>query len=161
MSQEIREKIMELILHSDRNQAVELLADYARQNDYLIIQRDILEPVLLDLGERWQKDLSLAHGYIAGKIAEDFLNQAAMSEEYLSSSEIKGSVVIGNIEDDYHALGRKMLATFLKAKGWEVYDLGNDVLAEDFVDKAIETKSKIIGASAMMYSTAITDPAGQ
>jgi methanogenic corrinoid protein MtbC1 len=33
--------------------------------------------------------------------------------------------------------------------------LGNDVLATEFVDKAVELKARVIGISAMMYSTAV------
>lgn len=65
-----------------------------------------------------------------------------------------GVAVIGNIEDDFHALGRKMVGNFLVSAGWTVHDLGNDVLAADFVDKALEVNASIIGASTMMYSNA-------
>jgi methanogenic corrinoid protein MtbC1 len=48
-----------------------------------------------------------------------------------------------------------MIIAFLKLSGWEIYDLGNDVLAEEFVDKAVEVGAHIIGVSAMMFSTAV------
>lgn len=47
-----------------------------------------------------------------------------------------------------------MVSSFLQIAGWEVIDLGVDVPAGIFVDKAIEHGSLVIGASAMMYSTA-------
>jgi len=67
----------------------------------------------------------------------------------------KGAVIIGNIEDDFHSLGRKMVSIFLKSAGWEIIDLGNDVPAKDFVDKAEKTGALFIAVSAMMYSTAM------
>ena len=66
----------------------------------------------------------------------------------------KGPVVIGNIEEDFHALGRRMVGTFLRAEGWIVHDLGNDVPATEFVDKALEVGARVIGVSAMMMTTA-------
>ncbi|MEI6877096.1 MAG: hypothetical protein WCL50_18435, partial [Spirochaetota bacterium] len=42
----------------------------------------------------------------------------------------KGKAVIGNIEEDFHGLGRRLVASFLRTSGWEVHDLGNDVAAE-------------------------------
>ena len=81
--------------------------------------------------------------------------EASKDEEFIKTGTIsKGNVVIGNIEDDYHSLGRKLIGIFLKSSGWTVYDLGNDVLSEEFIEKALETKSRVIGVSAMMYTTA-------
>jgi len=39
--------------------------------------------------------------------------------------------------------------------GWHVIDLGNDVLAEEFIDTAVENNARIIGVSAMMYDNAL------
>ncbi|HBD96010.1 MAG: hypothetical protein A2015_16555 [Spirochaetes bacterium GWF1_31_7] len=156
MKETVQKILFDYILNADRVQASELLENYAMKFSYYNALKDILEPALLEIGNKWQKEnLALAHGYIAGKIAEDFLQKAMISPDFQSTNTIKGNVVIGNIQDDYHALGRKMLGTFLQASGWKVYDLGNDVLPADFVSKAIETDAKIIGASAMMYSTAL------
>ena len=71
------------------------------------------------------------------------------------SKEAKGPVVMGNIEDDYHPLGRKMVVAFLRVAGWKVLDLGNDVMPKKFVDTALEAGACIIGASAMMYTNAM------
>ncbi len=66
----------------------------------------------------------------------------------------KGTAIIGNVEDDYHSLGRKLVGIFLLTAGWKVVDLGNDVAPATFVDAAIENKARIIGVSAMMFTTA-------
>ncbi|GAB1484745.1 hypothetical protein MASR2M78_35630 [Treponema sp.] len=62
--------------------------------------------------------------------------------------------VIGNIEDDYHSIGRRMVATLLRMDGWLVKDLGNDVLAKAFVDEALRMEASVIGVSAMMLTNA-------
>jgi methanogenic corrinoid protein MtbC1 len=72
----------------------------------------------------------------------------------MEESGSKGAVVIGCTEDDYHPLGCRLVGVFLKTAGWEVHDLGTDVLAGEFVDKAEESGARVIGVSAMMYSTA-------
>jgi methanogenic corrinoid protein MtbC1 len=61
---------------------------------------------------------------------------------------------MGNTEDDYHVLGRSMVVSFLRIKGWKVVDLGCDVSARDFVDQAVKAGACVIGASAMMLTTA-------
>ena len=115
---------------------------------------DILGPALLRIGVLWGKEsVSLAQTFVAAKIAEDVLLRCM--PEVGADAPHKSPVVIGNIEDDFHSLGRHIVATFLRAAGWEVYDLGNDVLAEEFVDKAVEVNASVVGVSAMMQTTAL------
>jgi len=98
------------------------------------------------------------HKDISGKIAEDFL--AILPADKNEESEkpqngIPRIAVVGNIEDDYHSIGRRMVATFLRLDGWFVIDIGNDVLSESFVDHALESRATVIGVSAMMLSNAL------
>jgi len=71
-----------------------------------------------------------------------------------SVAQKKGTIILGNVEDDFHPLGRRLVHIFSKAAGWNVIDLENDVSAETFVEKAIEYNADIIGVSAMMFTTA-------
>ncbi|MHC1789910.1 cobalamin B12-binding domain-containing protein [Solidesulfovibrio sp.] len=157
MSQDIhllRASLFEHIIEARRDKAVELLTAEGTAKGFDHVVHAVLEPVLVEIGERWATDrLSLAQGYVAGKVAEDILLQMAQSAP-LPEQERKGPVVIGNIEDDHHALGRKMVGIFLAAAGWEVLDLGNDILPVQFVDAAEESGARVIGVSAMMLTTA-------
>lgn len=163
--QEICDQIVKAILSADRKIANDLLEKFAQENGFDMAVTSVLEPSLERIGRMWETtaQVSLAQGYVAGKIAEDFM--AKMVERYgqsnLSSSgkdkcgiNNKKIAVIGNIEDDYHALGRKLVGTFLTMAGWQVHDLGNDVPAEEFIETSVETNARIIGASSMMYSAA-------
>lgn len=153
-AQTLRAQFLDLVLQARRDQAAVFLASLAGDAGYARVIRDILEPVLLEIGERWSRDrLSLAQGYVAGKIAEDAFVQMARHVSRLPGRR-KGPAVLGNIEDDHHSLGRKMLVIFLEAAGWEIVNLGNDVLAEAFVDAAEEVGARVIGVSAMMLTTA-------
>jgi methanogenic corrinoid protein MtbC1 len=115
---------------------------------------DILDPALVQLDRLWgQESVSLAQTFVAAKIAEDVLLRCV--PKVRTSPPHNTPVVIGNIEDDFHSLGRRIVGSFLRAAGWEVYDLGNDVLPEQFVDKAIEVRAVVVGASAMMQTTAL------
>lgn len=160
------DKLVAAILSADRKAANELLERFAQDNGFDTTVMSVLEPSLERIGRMWETNaqVSLAQGYVAGKIAEDFM--AKMVERYGKVNidkldtdrcglDNKKIAVIGNIEDDYHALGRKLVGTFLTMAGWQVHDLGNDVPAEEFIQIAVETNSKIIGASSMMYSAAI------
>lgn len=150
----LQTELFDHIINARRDRAAEMFHAAAQYGDYARVVHDILEPVLVDIGERWASDkLSLAQGYVAGKIAEDVLLAMARQSPDRATGR-KGPVILGNVEDDHHALGRKMVGVFLKAAGWVVEDMGNDVIARDFVDKAEATGARIIGVSAMMLTTA-------
>lgn len=148
-----RKKLLHAILHGNRQEAMALLEERAACSDWREVISILLEPTLEAIGTLWTAEkISLAAGYMAGKIAEDVLIKAAESEE--SVPETKGPVVLGNVEDDFHSLGRKLVGIFLKTSGWKVIDLGNDVSPETFVDVAVKNGAKVIGVSAMMLTTA-------
>lgn len=158
------------IIEADRAEARNVLEAATMTIGYDNTLRNILEPTLRMVGERWAADgISLAQGFVAGKVAEDFLvlgktqgttRHATDAAEGVVAKEEDGIglpariAVLGNVEDDYHVLGRSMVASFLGIEGWDIVDLGCDVLAVDFVDKAIEAGACVIGASAMMLTTA-------
>ncbi|HBA87588.1 MAG TPA: corrinoid-binding protein [Geobacter sp.] len=115
---------------------------------------DILDPAIIRLGKMWEEEtMSLAQNFVASKIAEDTL--ISCLPDLGTKESHKGKAVIGNIEDDFHSLGRRTMGLFLKAAGWDVIDLGNDVPAEQFLEKALEVGASVIGASAMMQTTAL------
>ncbi|MBF0505772.1 MAG: cobalamin-dependent protein [Nitrospirae bacterium] len=155
-AEQARKSVIDAILKGERELANNLLDDYAVSRGHRTAMNEVLEPVLEEIGSRWaEENISLAQGYIAGKVAEDLLLKIHDAEQESPVKQAdKGPVIVGNIEDDYHSLGRKLVSVFLQSAGWRVYDLGNDVTAEEFADKAVETGARVIGVSAMMYTTA-------
>jgi len=151
--------IIQAIRYADRAGANLIIDTWAAGHSYEAAVLDLLTPALESFGALWASaggESSLAQGYVASKIAEDVL--AKVLEERRTANAAapasKGPVVVGNIQDDYHPLGRRMISAFLRFSGWEVHDLGVDVSPEAFVDQAESLGARIIGASAMMYSTA-------
>ncbi|MFB0560297.1 MAG: B12-binding domain-containing protein [Candidatus Lokiarchaeia archaeon] len=65
----------------------------------------------------------------------------------------KGVIVIGTVKDDIHDLGKNIVTTLLTSEGYDVYDLGIDVPAEEFVKKAEEVNADIVGLSALLTTT--------
>lgn len=154
---DIKASIIEKIENADKAGANSLIKEWVSENGYEGLVVDVLGPILNTVGKKWEEkeELSLAHAYVASKVAEDIL-QKMKSEKHKVNQilDMKGPVVLGNIEDDFHGLGRKMVSTFLQADGWTVHDLGNDVEPQTFVEEAINVGAKVIGVSAMMYTAA-------
>jgi methylmalonyl-CoA mutase cobalamin-binding domain/chain len=148
--------IYNAILEADKELALNFISDWAKDRSYREAITELFDPILKVLGAEWVSGrISLAQSYVAGKLAEDVLNLALKNDEFIKlDSQLVRRAVIGNIEDDYHALGRKMVGSFLRAANWDVIDLGNDVPAEEFVSVAVKEKVRVIGTSAMMFTTA-------
>jgi methanogenic corrinoid protein MtbC1 len=146
-----------LIEEGEKDKAVAQLLEWAGQSGFKEVVLDILEPLMVQWGKLWmQGKLSLAHGYLAGKVAEELFLNALKSKEFMASiAQKKGTIVLGNIEDDYHPLGRRLVTIFAQTSGWNTIDLGNDVMADTFVEKAVENNAAIIAVSAMMFTTAM------
>ena len=154
---DIQHSLIELIQKADRAGAGQLLDAWGDEHGYDRLLAEVLEPTLLMIGENWlsSESFTLAQAYVAAKIAEDVLLKIAERKKEGDITPVtKGPVVIGNIEEDFHSLGRRMLGIFLASDGWVVHDLGNDVPAAAFINKAVETGARIIGVSAMMLTTA-------
>jgi len=64
-----------------------------------------------------------------------------------------GKVVIGTVEGDVHDIGKKIVASVLRANSFEVLDLGVDVPIPAFVEKVKEVKPEVVGASALLTTT--------
>ena len=65
----------------------------------------------------------------------------------------KGVAVLGTVKGDLHDIGKNIVKIMLEGKGLEVVDLGVDVTAETFVDKAIEHGANLICCSALLTTT--------
>lgn len=65
----------------------------------------------------------------------------------------QGKVVLGTIQGDIHDIGKNLVKLMLEIAGFTVYDLGNNVPYQTFVDEAIRNDADVVGISAMMTTT--------
>ena len=64
-----------------------------------------------------------------------------------------GTVVIGTVFGDLHNIGKAMVATLLTAEGFQVWDLGINITAEQFVAAVCKHKADVLAMSALMTTT--------
>ncbi|MEM0007604.1 MAG: corrinoid protein [Candidatus Bathyarchaeia archaeon] len=64
-----------------------------------------------------------------------------------------GKVLLGTVAGDIHSIGKTIVGSMLTANGFEVYDIGEDVPAEKFVEKIKELKPDVVGLSALLTTT--------
>ena len=61
-----------------------------------------------------------------------------------------GKIVLGTVAGDIHNIGKDIVAFMLDVNGFEVFDLGVDVPAAQFVDKIREVKPEMVGLSGLL-----------
>ena len=103
------------------------------------------------VGQRFQKgDYFLAELMLS---AEIFKEAVAILEPYLAEarpSKPLGRVLLATLKGDIHDLGKNIVATLLRARGFEVYDLGVDVAPALVVERVEEIRPEFVGFSALI-----------
>jgi methanogenic corrinoid protein MtbC1 len=152
----INKALTNRILEADRPGAMKLIDGWCEENSVDQVVEKVLVPALATLSSAWDKlvEPPLAPAYVTSRVIQDVMRKVAENVPHHEKVE-RGPVVLCNIEDDFHSLGREVVTSFLEANGWKVYDLGNDVPAAELIDKAVEVRAKVVGTSAMMLTTAL------
>jgi len=119
-----------------------------------IVERGVSEGLRV-VGDKFERgEFFLMHLIIAAETAKRVMEEVV--EPVLlgrRSGKRLGVVVIGTVEGDIHDIGKSLVATMLKAAGFEVHDLGCDVPVDGFVKKAKEVDADIVAASALLSTT--------
>lgn len=69
------------------------------------------------------------------------------------ASNTLGKVVIGTVKGDLHDIGKNLVASMLEGCGFEVINLGVDVLSEKFIAAIKENNADILCLSALLTTT--------
>ncbi|MBU2534990.1 MAG: corrinoid protein [Chloroflexota bacterium] len=130
----------------------EALKEGIRPSD--IIEKG-MSPGMKEVGDRFARyEIYLPEMMMAAEAWESAMK--ILEPKLLESGEERkkvGKVVIGTVKGDIHSIGKNIVGAMLKMNGFEVFDLGVDVAASAFVNKAEEVGADIIAASALMSTT--------
>ena len=154
--EEIMQKAIASILEIDEDLAVEALEEGRKEgiSSVEVLQEGFAKG-LAELGDMFAAgDVFLPELIFAGELMS-VVSEAVDTEmsEGIKPSEKIGTIVIGTVEGDVHDIGKGICVSMLKANGFEVYDLGKEVSAEDFINKAVEVDADIIASSALLTTT--------
>ena len=64
-----------------------------------------------------------------------------------------GRILLATVEGDLHDIGKNLVGAMLEGAGFEVVDLGVDILASRFVSAVQEARPQIVGLSALLTTT--------
>ena len=96
--------------------------------------------------------VTLSQHFLAAQIAEEVVDR--LLPMFTTKPDVSGQVVIGSSFGDFHGLGKKIVSGCLRARMFQVTDLGINVAPERFVDEALAVGAEVIAISSMMVHTA-------
>lgn len=64
-----------------------------------------------------------------------------------------GKVIIGTVKGDLHDIGKNLVAMMLESAGFEVYNLGADILPDKFVEEIKDKDANMLCLSALLTTT--------
>ena len=150
----IKEKIKELVIEWDsdglKNYCQSLLeSNEVSASDLLKIIGDVMKFV----GDQFEEEEIFLPELIGSaetvKVAIDEVLDPAIRTSG-EEKETMGKVVIGTVESDVHSIGKDLVGSFLFSNGFEVYNLGVEVTADQFISKAEEVGANVIGLSSLL-----------
>lgn len=154
MMNEIIEKIQELMPRgkmAEVNDLVQQGLDEGMEasvilNDGLLASMDII-------AKKWAEGTAFIPEVL---ITARCMNTAiSILEPHLVKSENfqKGTIVIGTVQGDLHDIGKNLCALMLKAKSFQVIDIGVDVSADKFVTAVKDYKPDVVCLSSLLTTS--------
>lgn len=153
--EEFYKNISTAIVNLDEEKAIEYAKIAIKKNMPLldVIERGFAAGIR-EVGSLWEEgEFFLPELMRGGQIIQNCLDLLIPHLKNSSEKISRGTVVIATIEGDIHSIGKTIVATMLRAYGYEVFDLGADVPVEKIVEEAVEKKADIIGVSALLTTT--------
>ncbi|MGV9168440.1 MAG: cobalamin B12-binding domain-containing protein [Promethearchaeia archaeon] len=156
MTSEIVEELRKSVIEGSSDRA-EAAAQKALKSDIPPLKAIVegLAKGVKEVGEKFGKgEVFLVELITSGKAMKTGMS-VLLPEVKASGGEMEtaGKVVIGTVEGDIHSIGKDIVGTLLEANGFEVVNLGEDVSADTFIEKAKEHEADIVGLSALLTSS--------
>jgi len=155
MSDVLYAKLAQAVIDGEPEDAEQLAKDALAQGlDPLECVNNGLTTGIQKVGDLFAKGEyflpELIIGAEAMKLALAVLEPAMVGDQ---SREVVGRVVLGTVEGDMHEIGKTLVGTMLIANGFQVFDIGVDKSAAEFIETIKENNADIVGASALLTTT--------
>lgn len=156
--QDKQTEFKKLLLEAEIEQVVEWAeAELVAGADPLIFFSEIFTPSMTSIGELFGRlEIFLPELMDAAEKAKEVSEkviQPALKNANSSLSTTRGKVVLCSVKGDLHDIGKNMVSLMLQVNGFQVIDLGIDVLPKDAIQKAKDENADIIGLSSLMTTS--------
>ena len=112
----------ESLLALDRIRSRRILEDASQGKDPREFVETVMVTVLEDIGLGWEEGrLALSQIYMSGRICEELLDSLLPLPVSAQKSSCRMAIAV---LEDYHMLGKRIVASFLRSSGYHLMDYG-------------------------------------
>lgn len=141
------------LLHIDRMKAAEVFEKCYASNQGFEQLEQIAIQSLERIGTGWENGtISLSQVYMSGVICEELVDKY-LPKFQITRTDIPKMAIAVLL--DYHALGKRIVYSILRAGGFEIIDFGQGLSVEEIVSKTTENKIEILLISTLMLPSAL------
>lgn len=145
----ISSKFEDALLSLNRVAANNIIVNSYNGDNAFELIREIIAPALERIGCKWANgDIALSQEYMASKMCEEIVESILPSESPARKSmPVIGLTTLG----DEHMLGKRIIASFLKASGFNIFDYG-DMKPDKVSLKVREDGVEVLLVSVLMLN---------
>jgi len=156
--EKILEEIKEALINLDEDRFLKLVKEALKKNvDASKIVFYSMSEGMREIGKLFEEgEYFLAEMIVAAEMFKKAMKilEPKLFEKVKKAREIfRGRVVIGTVKGDIHDIGKSLVASMLRAAGYEVIDLGVDVPPEKFIEAVEKYEPDILGMSSLLTTT--------
>ena len=156
--EKILEEIKEALINLDEDRFLELVKEALKKNvDASKIVFYSMSEGMREIGKLFEGgEYFLAEMIVAAEMFKKAMKilEPKLFKKVKKAREIfRGRVVIGTVKGDIHDIGKSLVASMLRAAGYEVIDLGVDVPPEKFIEAVEKYEPDILGMSSLLTTT--------
>lgn len=150
-----REELRKAILEGDESGAANIANDLVQAGSGIEGAVETAVETIRTVGDRFGAgEIFLPEMVLAADAMLAFMN---IVSPYLQTAagqpQETGKIILGTVKGDIHSIGKDIVATMLKASGFEVVDMGVDVAPMDLIKTAEQSNGNIIGLSSLMTTS--------
>ncbi len=154
MSAGIYESAIEVIVKGDAQEAIEVAKKGLGEGvDPVELMNNGFIPGINKVGELFGSGRLFLPELVMSAAAMERVTELINESIPNDQERTQGRLVIATVEGDVHDIGKTIVASLLKANGFEVKDLGRDVATAKLIEEADKFDANIIGTSALLTTT--------
>ena len=150
----LNSQLAQLVADLEEDAVLELVEKRISTGDDPLQIIDECNEGMREVGLRYENGEYFVAGLImSGEIFREVVERIQPLLEQQAEGKLSGRVLVGTVSGDIHDIGKNMFGMLLSCHGFDVIDLGVDVLPSVFADKALEIKPDFVGLSGLITAS--------
>jgi len=146
--------LADAVIKGDQNTAVKITKEAIKEG---LVPKAILGDGLIAgmdiIGDRFKKNEVYIPEVLIAARAMKMAMEILAPELVRTGIKPIGKFMIGTVQGDLHDIGKNLVGMMLKGAGFEVIDIGVDMTAEKFIERAKASGAQVIGMSTLLTTT--------